>query len=226
MRTILLIALVISLAVGAYFLQRWGGGRPEPETPAETDATKWRDLLQQISDLAIADPQIRPELTEEQVAKRWLGELPATESQIAQAEKRLGVRLPPSYRAFLKVSNGWNYPNSFVVRLASTEQIGWTRQVTPDMVEGFEKGKELARQQFGSVSLEPDDDLSDTLMISVPDEKDDAAFFMLNPRKIAENEMQAWFFSHWNPGATEYPSFWHLMVGERNSLRYLAKKSR
>jgi hypothetical protein len=31
---------------------------------------------------------------------------PATEAQIAAADERLGVRLPPSYRAFLLVSNG------------------------------------------------------------------------------------------------------------------------
>ncbi len=31
---------------------------------------------------------------------------PATEEQLAEAEERLGVRLPPSYRAFLLVSNG------------------------------------------------------------------------------------------------------------------------
>jgi hypothetical protein len=31
---------------------------------------------------------------------------PASEEQVAAAEKRLGVRLPPSYRAFLLISNG------------------------------------------------------------------------------------------------------------------------
>ena len=36
----------------------------------------------------------------------WTGREPATEDAIAAAEQRLGVRLPPSYRSFLLVSNG------------------------------------------------------------------------------------------------------------------------
>lgn len=36
----------------------------------------------------------------------WLGYPGATEAQIAQAEARLGMVLPRSYREFLKVTNG------------------------------------------------------------------------------------------------------------------------
>ena len=40
--------------------------------------------------------------------KRWLGNPPATDAEIAALESRLGLTLPPSYRDFLQFSNGWN----------------------------------------------------------------------------------------------------------------------
>jgi len=44
------------------------------------------------------------------VASGWLGFPGATEAETAAAEAHLGVTLPPSYRAFLRVSNGWHRP--------------------------------------------------------------------------------------------------------------------
>ena len=58
-------------------------------------------------------------------------------------------------------------------------------------------------------------------MIHVPDERDDAAHFMLNPKSTTGDEMEAWFFSNWNPGADAQPSFWHLMVNVRDSMRLI-----
>jgi hypothetical protein len=38
---------------------------------------------------------------------RWLGNEPAPEQEIVKTETRLARRLPPSYRSFMKVSNGF-----------------------------------------------------------------------------------------------------------------------
>ncbi|MER6556671.1 SMI1/KNR4 family protein [Streptomyces sp. NPDC001027] len=38
---------------------------------------------------------------------RWLGLPPASEERIRSSEERLGHRLPPSYRAFVAVSDGY-----------------------------------------------------------------------------------------------------------------------
>lgn len=183
---------------------------------AETDPDKWRKLLQEMSDQAVDDPSVKDQLTPEQIKRHWLGEPPATEAEIAAAEKRLGVRLPPSYRAFLKVSNGWHFPNSFVVKLAGTSEIGWARDVAPQLVSGWRQGAEYGAQQYGKLPSAAEDDLPDTLMINAPDEMDDGASFMLNPKIKSGDEMQAWFFSSWNPGADAHPSFWHLMVHIRD----------
>jgi hypothetical protein len=37
---------------------------------------------------------------------------------------------------------------------------------------------------------------------------------MLNPATVRDGEMEAWFFSSWNPGASALPSFWHLMSNQ------------
>src|SRR5581483_8245497 len=48
------------------------------------------------------------------VESSWLGLPGATDSQIRSAESRLGTRLPPSYRAFLKATNGWRQVRDWV----------------------------------------------------------------------------------------------------------------
>ncbi|HYF07753.1 MAG TPA: SMI1/KNR4 family protein, partial [Acetobacteraceae bacterium] len=125
-------SLLVLLGAAAALLLAWFGWRggasqrgtaAMPPGPARVDEESWRALLQDLADLAIADPQIRPRLTPEQVERRWLGEPPAGEEQIAAAERRLGLRLPPSYRAFLRVTNGWHHPSSFVGMIHPVERI-------------------------------------------------------------------------------------------------------
>lgn len=59
--------------------------------------------------------------------ERWLGFAPATEDEVAAAEARLGVRLPPSYREFLLTTNGWRDAGCFVFRMRDTSTLGWLR---------------------------------------------------------------------------------------------------
>lgn len=75
--------------------EEWAGtyGSPE-ELPAAGDATAWHT--------------------------RWLGCGPASGERIAAVEERLGHRLPPSYRAFLEVTDGWRHAGGFVHRLAGS----------------------------------------------------------------------------------------------------------
>ncbi|WP_329136961.1 SMI1/KNR4 family protein [Streptomyces sp. NBC_01476] len=61
----------------------------------------------------------------EAAAARWLGFGPADEARIVAAEERLGHRLPPSYREFLAVSDGWRHAGRFVDLLAGTEGARW-----------------------------------------------------------------------------------------------------
>ncbi|MFD9907549.1 SMI1/KNR4 family protein [Streptomyces sp. NPDC059063] len=62
---------------------------------------------------------------EEALRARWLGFAPATPARITALEERMGRRLPPSYRTFLEVSDGWRHAGGFVMLLAGTEDARW-----------------------------------------------------------------------------------------------------
>jgi hypothetical protein len=182
--------------------------------PAQIDPEKWRALLQELSNLAIADIDIRDRLTKEQIEGRWLGEPPANDEQIAAAEKRLGVALPASYRAFLKVSNGWHYSNPFVAQVAGTDDIGYLRDIDPELISAWNSGYDSDAVEEASGREWPERHLGETILINVPSDYDDASNLMLNPATVQDGEMEAWFFSSWTPGASPHRSFWHLMASE------------
>ncbi|MCQ8773069.1 SMI1/KNR4 family protein [Streptomyces telluris] len=91
-----------------------------------TEATfGWRLFLQQWSEewADACDPDDFPDETA--LRDRWLGFAPATAARIAAAEERLGCHFPPSYRAFLEVSDGWREAGGFVELLAGTADARW-----------------------------------------------------------------------------------------------------
>ncbi|MFJ5216580.1 SMI1/KNR4 family protein [Streptomyces sp. NPDC088354] len=91
-------------------------------------AFDWRSFLVRWSE-EWADAQDPDDsLSEDDAAAvrdRWLGFAPADAERIALAEERLGRRLPPSYRAFLEVSDGWRHAGRTVPRLVGAEGTRW-----------------------------------------------------------------------------------------------------
>lgn len=87
----------------------------------------WENLLKEFSQKLIADLNERKkaEIPSEVIQSGWLGYLGATEEQITQAEARLETTLPPSYREFLKVTNGWRKADWTELQLWSTEEVDW-----------------------------------------------------------------------------------------------------
>ena len=83
----------------------------------------WEALLTLWSKDIIEAEEYRSDFPPEVIAASWLGYPGATEEQIAAAEARLQTTLPPSYRDFLKVSNGWRMTTSFIERLRLIEDI-------------------------------------------------------------------------------------------------------
>ncbi|MGZ9932638.1 SMI1/KNR4 family protein [Streptomyces sp. NC-S4] len=83
------------------FLLRWSG--------------EWADSLPDDAGLGEEDESARRD--------RWLGFPPASEERIAAMEQRLGRRMPPSYREFLEVSDGWRHAGGFVRLLAGTADV-------------------------------------------------------------------------------------------------------
>src|SRR4051794_23137740 len=70
----------------------------------------------------------------------WLGFDPATEEEISAAERKLRTSLPPSYRDFLAISNGWRRTTHFIERIWGTKEINWFRKKNKDSISAFLQG--------------------------------------------------------------------------------------
>jgi SMI1 / KNR4 family (SUKH-1) len=145
------------------------------------------------------DHLVETDISPEVIASGWLGYPGATEDQIAGLEARLGRSLPPSYRAFLKVSNGFRQPGMMSERILSTDEVEWF----PIRHQGL---VDICNSNYLEYLL-------DTLVISIQ-HIDGEYFYLLNPNVVTANgEWEAINFT-WVGGENQYPSFWDLMQRE------------
>lgn len=142
-------------------------------------ATDWRSLLAATAPLLLEDVRVLEMLSPEERAAGTLDAPGANEQQIAAAEARLGVRLPPSYRAFLETSNGWGASNGFAGRLCSAEQVEWYATHNQDRIDSWTQGlgtadKLDAADPFGTADLFGEaDELDETDLFGEADELDE-----------------------------------------------------
>lgn len=180
----------------------------------------WRDLLGAWSREILAIEEFRLELPPEVVAARWLGYPGATEEAIAAAEERLGMLLPPSYRAFLGVTNGWRTTKTLAGRLLPVGEIAWLRDIDPGLGELWVRGDRAAKQAgtIPSDYLTTGEGLLAALAVSDYHDK----ILLLIPRDIGpDGEWPGWFFAPWVPGEERSDSFWELMEGEHAIFLFL-----
>jgi SMI1 / KNR4 family (SUKH-1) len=188
-------------------------------------AFDWKAFLTQWSRDLLQDDEIAHDLPADVVASGWLGYSGATEDQIAALEARLGTRLPPSYRAFLAVTNGWRNTTPFIDKLWSTDEVEWFAVRNQDWIDAYVEpmidlppitdaeyfvyGDEQSSVHFRTEYLQA------ALEIS---EIGDSAIYLLNPQIVTpEGEWEAWFLANWQPGATQYRSFLKMMQEEYRS---------
>ncbi|MFJ5230803.1 SMI1/KNR4 family protein [Kitasatospora sp. NPDC088391] len=182
----------------------------------------WPALLQEWSRLWLspdAHEEVERRFPPEAHATGWFGTDGATEADIEALERRLGTRLPPSYREFLAVSNGWSHVDDIQGPLLPTQQVGWLRDLDPDLVECWSNREDDPAIPDEEYLRYDEDQESETvrgeyfrtaLRIS---EWGDSALLMLNPAVVnPQGEWEAWAFARWYPGAYRQPSFWDLMV--------------
>ena len=182
----------------------------------------WRDLLRTWSREMLAAEEYRREFPPEVVAAGWLGYPGATEEEITQAETRLGIALPPSYRTFLTVTNGWRRTTHFVERVQTVSEIGWYRDVGPEALAGWLEGEQWSVQQYAGLDDVPltGDGLKDALAVS---DYDDGIYVLLPRPTEPGGEWPAWFFAPWVPGEQEYASFWELMAAEHERFLEMSR---
>jgi len=182
---------------------------------------EWEPFLKQWSQAILAAPDFdSADLPPEVIESGWLGLPGATDDQIRAAEARLGVSLPPSYCAFLKVTNGWRFTGGFARQLLPVEEIDWLRVQYREWIKVWTQPWDVTGWPGAlAAPLEPGEPdyrhLPDTLAIS---EAGDGAIFLLNPKVVTPaGEWEAWFFADWVPGADDYVSFWDMLQGQYQS---------
>jgi hypothetical protein len=188
----------------------------------------WHDLLNKFSK-AFLNSVTRhdyEDLSESITASGWLGYLGASEAQIAAAEARLGRSLPPSYREFLKISNGWRNWGAFIDKLWSAEEVDWFVVRNASWVgvwaDGGDDLEDLPDDEYFVYGDDQDpvfmrhEHLKTALEVS---DVGDSAIMLLNPQVITpDGEWEAWFFANWLPGARRYRSFWDMLHDEHLSF--------
>jgi hypothetical protein len=160
----------------------------------------------------------------------WLGYLPAGEAEIAGAEARLGVRLPPSYRAFLATTDGWRAAGFFIHRLWPVQEIEWYAARHQDLIDAWMAGASY----YGLAPPVPDEEyfvygdeqaaLRDEYLqtaLEISEDTGDGVCLLNSKVVFPDGEWEAWFFAHWIPGAHRYRSFWDLMQAERQGFLYV-----
>jgi hypothetical protein len=199
----------------------------------------WDDFLQHWNDeLLKFDLTESIDITTDANQPLWLGFKGATESEVVEAETRLGTRFTNSYRSFLKASNGWQVTTPFIRRLWSTFEVEWFSARHQDWIDryidryrrtaglelnGYLEWPTVPDEEYFVYGDEQDcrsfrvEYLQTALEISSVGE---SAIYLLNPAIVnANGEWEAWFLADWLPGADRYPSFQALMEAEyENSL--------
>jgi SMI1 / KNR4 family (SUKH-1) len=185
-------------------------------------STEWRTFLEEFSRELLAPESIRRGLPEAVIATGWMGFEPASEAQIVTLETRLCVRLPPSYRTFLGVTNGWRATGPFIHRLWSTDDVTWFRERSQDWIDAYvqpwrEMVQDLDQEELDDA--ENPEHLQTALEVS---DRGDSAIYLLIPDLVtSDGEWEAWDFANWHPGAVRYPSFTELMRNARDGFMSL-----
>ncbi len=188
-------------------------------------STDWHTLMQAWTTAVFNDTELMEYLPVELREKGWLGFPGATPAQIAQAEQRLGTTLPPSYRDFLLVANGWNFLDASIKKVYSTEEVDWLSARKQPWIEivlssdtypvsdeqyftyGEQQNTSYFRPQYMAATLQ----LSEMAEVSV---------LLLNPEVVTpEGEWEAWYYASWRPGVSRYHSFAELMTEELEIFR-------
>ncbi len=174
------------------------------------DAEQWQRYLAEYSAdvLRTAEDDDLTEVSDRQRDTLWLGFDGAPADRLDALEQRLGVALPPSYRAFLAVSDGWLNLSAFMWTMATTETAGWLRDVDAEMAELLEEDEV---EGLGERALLVSGD-------------GDAQYWLLDPGDVsADGEWAAYVWASWYPGLGErHDSFAALVDDQRASFESLS----
>lgn len=179
----------------------------------------WSDFLTKVNDTLLKDIDTLRLINNPES----LFNSPATSQQIQEKEKKLGIQLPASYKAFLQVSNGFKMLSQFFWNILPVEEIQWLKDCEPGLIEaymnpfpdgayGYVSNEEyfVYGDEQRTVNIRPEY-LQSCLSISG---WGDSSLILLNPEIKFGDEWEAWAFANWYPGACRFKSFWDLANDE------------
>jgi hypothetical protein len=193
---------------------------------------QWRKLMQAWS-AAIRETSLVKELAEKDRSLDFLGFPPASDKQIEAAEHRLGIRLPPSYKNFLKATNGFRVLNSFIQCLRPAAEIDWFRVENkgwaktwnePTIYDDPDRPPLSDEEYFDYKHVAEFELRTEHLIHMLQISEVGDGVMLLNPCAVTpDGEWEAWFFANWIPGARRYASFAHMMVETYRQMRKIEK---
>jgi hypothetical protein len=189
------------------------------------DVSAWRSFLEQWSQDVIAllrreHPEFHSDLASHTLSRGSILRAPASQEDIASAERRLGARLPTSYQRFLQASNGLalHALDAEDAQLFGTSELAWLRDKGCALVDAWSQSgsgcSDEAYFVYGQaqdcVNIRPEY-MKSALQLS---DYVDSAVVLLNPQIVdGHGEWEAWDFGNNFPGAYRFRSFQQLMVG-------------
>jgi hypothetical protein len=160
--------------------------------------------------------------------------MPADEVEILRAEQRLQIKLPPSYRAFVSVTNGWRPFGSFIEELLPVQSVERLRDADPE-------SSELIQECYEEDQLTDSDYLDyttprrmtamrtryypDSLLVGKAWDGGGCEMVLLNPGTVfPDGEWEAIFFAPWLPGNKRYRTFGELVLDSVSTEERLAEE--
>ena len=191
------------------------------------NATEWKAFLTEYNRELLSYEEVVEALPRELIKAGWVGYAGASEDEIVATEKRLATRLPHSYRAFLKVSNGWRFPSVSIFDLLPAAKVAWFREQNQDWIDAYVGPSAalhpISDKEYFVYGAKQDcvkfrtEYLQTALQVS---DVGDSAVVLLNPKVVSpQGEWEAWFFANWLPGAVRYRSFAEWLADERKACR-------
>lgn len=148
-----------------------------------------RKILEKLSESAIELKDI--EYTSIQIQSKWIGNQPASNTQIEKAEQRIRLKLPIDYKKMLVITNGFTAPNSIEPNFLPVEQIDFLKNVNRDLIDAY--------------SIDGLEDVGNNLRrsILIAGLNEEQHFLLIPPQEKSEI-WKYWKFANWIPGEEEY----------------------
>ncbi len=164
-----------------------------------------KKILKKISETAIRQGGFT--FTDEQIESKWLGNAPASSTEIKQLEVRLQMALPKDYKAFLLITNGFATPNENIEpSFEKVDKVGFLKDIDPKLIEIWISDDE----QF-DVAIK----LARSILVGGINEEQ---YFLLVPPLFENETWEYWKFASWIPGEDPYEGMENYFI---NALDFL-----